>query len=151
MALRAALDWDLLGKIIGACQQDGAERLPVSDGSRMRELRVLWLTRPDSQTGPVKWWWLPRLAAWQYAMVTGFCAWPAAFGVATLLNGSGPNHQSLSRVIINVSAIAASTTTGSTLGRQIRLRGNRPRPRYSEPGPMLRYAGLTPIPDTSEH
>jgi hypothetical protein len=89
--------------------------------------------------------WLSRCPAWQYAIITG-----VSFCVGMLLTDLVAWHHISSSDWITPTLFGISFTATTTLDRQRRLRRRESRRRYSVPGPMLPYIGLTPAADISE-
>jgi hypothetical protein len=82
-------------------------------------------------------------AAWQYAIFVGFSTWSLLLLADVLTSWVGGRHLGLGSMIVQVSVSAVSASAGLTWARQRRLHRCGSQQRYSEPGPMLPYVGLT--------
>jgi hypothetical protein len=86
--------------------------------------------------------------AWQYGLLAGISTWLTTMLAVTLIDrlmaphtGPGPSQ------ILTISVIAAWITLGQTWMRRLQLNRCGSQQRFSEPGPMLPYVGLTPASD----
>ncbi len=81
---------------------------------------------------------LSRFPAWQYAIMTG-----VSFGLRMLLIDLILWRRISSSGWITPTLFGIAFTAAATLDRPRRLRRRESRQRYSVPGPMLPYVGLT--------
>ena len=91
--------------------------------------------------------WLDQRPTWVCILMFGVSAGVAGF-VGAVLSNRGAYHHKLGSVIMQVCVSAVAAAAGGTYGRLRRLHRLSSQQRYSEPGPMLPYVGLTPPSDT---
>jgi hypothetical protein len=92
--------------------------------------------------------WMNRRPAWQYGLLVGISTWLITVLAVTLIDRlTAPHTGPRQAQILMISFIAAWTTLGQTWMRQSQSSRCGSRQRFSEPGPMLPYAGLTSASD----
>jgi hypothetical protein len=93
--------------------------------------------------------WMSRRPAWQYGLLVGVSTWLITMLGITLIDRlraphTGPGQSQ----VLTISLIAAWSALGQTWMRQRQLNRCGSQQRYSDPGPMLPYVGLTPTSDS---